>query len=200
MNDITLDEAFAMITDEAKAKLEKHVSPATEIDVTQKMNNDIIMNALCKAVSDDVIHQSSLNSKIVKLLNSSTNTVSPTKVGEILTAVRQKQPKMTCVITLYTGDMSKVINEWAFVGPKVSFNKVFEFIIKYFEITPLLVRTKMVEKLKVTIVNNIAQLVAKYMSLETDEERMTLTISITTITRLANMADSILLCEFKDIG
>lgn len=199
MANISIEEAKAMMSDDAISKLKDIVTPQPIVNMNQKVNNDIIMSALCRAVSDDVIHMSSIDDKIIKLLNSPTNTLSAVKVGSILNQVRKSQPNMCCVITLKTSDMNETINEWTFTGPEVYFNKIFEFVIEYFEITPSMVRNKMTTMLKTTIVNNVAQLVAKYTSLTDEEEKKQLTISINTITRLVNMSDHILLAEFKEV-
>lgn len=199
MANISIEEAKAMMSGEAISKLKDIVTPQPIVNMNQKVNNDIIMSALCRAVSDDVIHMSSIDDKIIKLLNSPTNTLSAVKVGSILNQVRKSQPNMCCVITLKTSDMNDTINEWTFTGPEVYFNKIFEFVIEYFEITPSMVRNKMTTMLKTTIVNNVAQLVAKYTSLTDEEEKKQLTISINTITRLVNMSDHILLAEFKEV-
>ena len=53
------------------------------------------------------------------------------------------------------------------------------------------------EMLKTTIVNNIAQLVSKYNSLE-DTEKRQLQVSITTISRLVNMNGYMMYAEFKE--
>jgi hypothetical protein len=53
----------------------------------------------------------------------------------------------------------------------------------------------MTKMLKPTIVNNIAQLVAKYDTLD-DNEKKKLNISITTITRLVNMSGYLIFAEF----
>lgn len=197
---ISIEEAQAMMSNESVSKLKNMVTPKPILNMDQKVNNDIIMNALCRAVSDGVINVNSLDEKIIKLLNSPTNTLSAVKVGSILTQIRKTQPNICCVITLKTADMNEVINEWVFTGPKVHFNKMFEFVVEYFKITPTIVRNKMTEMLKTTIVNNVAQLIAKYNSLETDKEKEELTISISTITRLVNMSDHILIAEFKNIN
>lgn len=199
MANISIEEAKAMMSGDALSKLKDIVTPQPIVNMNQKVNNDIIMSALCRAVSDDVIHMSSIDDRIIKLLNSPTNTLSAVKVGSILNQVRKSQPNMCCVITLKTSDMNDTINEWTFTGPEVYFNKIFEFVIEYFEITPSMVRNKMTTMLKTTIVNNVAQLVAKYTSLTDEEEKKQLTISINTITRLVNMSDHILLAEFKEV-
>lgn len=63
-----------------------------------------------------------------------------------------------------------------------------------FEITPTLVRNKMTETLKPTIVNNIAQCVAKYQNGEPD-----LNVSITTVSRLVNMCDHLIYADFEEV-
>lgn len=199
MSNISIEEAKAMMSDEALSRLKEIVTPQPSINMNQKVNNDIIMSALCRAVNDGVIHMDTVDDHIVKLLNSPTNTLSAVKVGNILTQIRKFQPNMCCVITLKSSDMNEKINEWIFTGPEVYFNKIFEYVIDKFEITPSLVRNKMTAMLKTTIVNNVAQLVAKYNSLTDEEEKKHLTISINTVTRLVNMSDHILLAEFKEI-
>ena len=199
MPNISIEEAKAMMSDEALSRLKEIVTPQPSINMNQKVNNDIIMSALCRAVNDGVIRMDAVDDHIVKLLNSPTNTLSAVKVGNILTQIRKFQPNMCCVITLKSSDMNEKINEWIFTGPEVYFNKIFEYVIDKFEITPSLVRNKMTAMLKTTIVNNVAQLVAKYNSLTDEEEKKHLTISINTVTRLVNMSDHILLAEFKEI-
>lgn len=199
MSNISLEDAKAMVSPEAIERLRNVVTPKPIINMDAKVNNDIIMSALCTAVTNGVIKQASLDDRLIKLLNSSTNTLSAVKLGSILTHIRQFQPNLTCVITLLEPDMSDVIEEWYFVGPDVYFNKMFEYVIERFEITPSMIRTKMTEMLKPTIVNNVAQLVAKYTSLETDEEKKDITISISTITRLVNMSGHLLMAEFKNL-
>jgi hypothetical protein len=56
----------------------------------------------------------------------------------------------------------------------------------------------MTETLKPTVVNNVAQLVAKY-SVASKEERNKMVISIRTITRLVNMSGYLIYAEFKKI-
>lgn len=200
MQEITVEEALSKVSKESIDKLRELIHPAPVINTCQKMNNDIIMNALCKAVSDNVIKPESLDDKIIKLLNSQTNTISAKKVGEILRTVRKSQDALCCVVTLESGDFMDTINKWVFTGPTVSFNGIFEFVIKHFDISPSVIRVKMTEKYKTTIVNNIAQLVARYTQIEDAEERNKIKISITTISRLVNMSDGILLAEFKEIS
>jgi hypothetical protein len=199
MANISLEEAKAMVSHEAIEKLKEVVSPKQNIDTSSKVNNDIIMAALCTAVGNGVIKPISIDERMVKLLNSSTNTVSANKLGNILSHIRITQPDMVCVITLKSGDMSKDIADWVFTGPSVYFNKIFEYVIDKFEITPSLIRTEMVKMLKTTIVNNVAQFVAKYSQLTSEEAKRNESISISTITRLVNMSNHLLVAEFKEM-
>lgn len=198
MGNISLEDAKKLVSQESLSKLQKLVTPEPIINMESKVNNDIIMAALCTAVSNGVIKQQSLDDRLVKLLNSSTNTLSAVKLGPILSSIRMVQPNMKCVIELKKADMSDVIERWVFVGPVAKFNKIFEYVIIKFNITPTLIRTKMTEMLKPTIVNNVAQLVAKYTNLETEEERAEVPISISTITRLVNMSGYLLMARFTD--
>jgi hypothetical protein len=199
MSNISLEDAKAMVSPEAIARLKNVVTPKPIINMDAKVNNDIIMSALCTAVNNGVIKQASLDDRLIKLLNSSTNTLSAAKLGSILSHIRETQPNMACVITLMEPDMSTWLEGWTFTGPNVYFNKIFEYVIDYFDITPSIIRNKMTEMLKPTIVNNVAQLVAKYNSIESEEERKKITISISTITRLVNMSGYLLIAEFKNI-
>lgn len=199
MSNISLEDAKSMISKEQISKLKSVVTPKPVINTDTKVNNDIIMSALCNAVDKGVIKMSSMDDRLIKLLNSSTNTLSASKLGSILTHLREHQPTMACIITMKTADMSDVIEEWVFTGPTVYFNKMFEFVIDYFKITPTIIRNKMVDMLKTTIVNNVAQLVAKYTSLDSDDEKLRITISISTVTRLVNMSNHLLMAEFKEL-
>lgn len=193
---ISLEDAKALMTPDKLEKLKDVVTVKPTINMDKKTANDILMQALCKAVSENVIHETSLNGKIVKLLNAETNSISQSKLGEILTCVRKHQPNMACYVSLLTGDMSKTINEWIYIGPDVSFNEMFEYIIDAFNITPGTVREKLSRLLKPTIANNIAQFLSKY---EMESDKSEIPISITTITRLVNMENYLLMAEFKDM-
>jgi hypothetical protein len=71
---------------------------------------------------------------------------------------------------------------------------MFGDVIKLFKITPTLVRSKMTETLKPTIVNNIAQCVAKYQNGDTDSN-----VSITTISRLVHMCNHMIYADFEEV-
>ena len=73
---MTVEEAVNLMSDEAYEKLKEVVTVKPNIDISKKSANDILMGALCKAVLEDVIHVESLDDKIIKLLNSPTNTLS----------------------------------------------------------------------------------------------------------------------------
>lgn len=192
--EITLEQAKAMMTKEALEKLNKVVVSHPTINVEKKANCDILMQALCRGVVDEVIHVESLDDRLVKLLNAKTNTLSPTKLGEILTTIRKKQPKIACVIEVREPVNDDVVKKWVFVGPEVKFTKMLEDVIKIFEITPTLVRTKMTETLKPTIVNNIAQTVARFLNGDPEQN-----VSVTTVSRLVNMCGYLIYAEFKEL-
>jgi hypothetical protein len=183
-----------MMTKEALEKLNKVVVSHPTINVEKKANCDILMQALCRGVVDEVIHVESLDDRLVKLLNAKTNTLSPTKLGEILTTIRKKQPKIACVIEVREPVNDDVVKKWVFIGPEVKFTKMLEDVIKIFEITPTLVRTKMTETLKPTIVNNIAQTVARFLNGDPEQN-----VSVTTVSRLVNMCGYLIYAEFKEL-
>ena len=193
---ITLEQAKAMMTKESIEKLKEVVTSHPNINMENKVNCDILMQALCRAVAEEVIIPEALDDRLVKLLNAKTNTLSPIKLGDILTHIRKHQPKMACILTMLDARDDTVIREWIFIGPEVNFTEVLGDVIKIFDITPSVVRTKMTETLKPTIVNNIAQCVAKYLNKKDNEE---MNVSITTISRLVNMSDHLLYADFKEI-
>lgn len=191
---ITLEQAKAMMTPEAIENLRRVVISHPVINTERKANCDILMQALCRAVTDEVILPESLDDRLVKLLNAKTNTLSPSKLGEILEHIKKTQPKMCCVIRVLEPTNDELIKKWVFTGPTCRFSGMLNEIIKMFEITPTLVRNKMTETLKPTIVNNIAQCVAKYQNGEPD-----LNVSITTVSRLVNMCDHLIYADFEEV-
>lgn len=192
---ISLKDAKQMMDEESIEKLKNFVNTKPTVNMENKVNCDILMQALCRAVSEDIIHVSSLDEKIIKLLNSSTNTLSPTKLGDILSKIRIHQPNLICKISLLSQDMSQTLHVWTYTGPVVKFNNIFETIVNEFNITPSIVRNKMTATLKPTIVNNVSQLLSRY---ENSEDRESINISINTITRLVNMEDHLLFAEFVE--
>ena len=193
---MNLEEAKKLMTPTAMQNLRHTISNEEKIDMSKKVNGDPIMVALCKAVNENIIQISSLSNTLVKMLNSSTNTVSQSKLGEILDQVRKSQPNLICRIRLMDGTQISTIQQWTYTcSEDCKFNEMFEYVVKTFEITPSMVRERMSKLLKPTIANNIGQFVAKY---ETSTHKDELVVSITTIARLANIADHAIKVEFKE--
>lgn len=194
---MTLDEAKSMMNEDALNKLKDVVTTKPVINMENKANCDILMQALCRAVSAGIIKESSISEKLIKLLNSSTNTLTESKLNQVLKSIHKYQPSLYCQLTLKTSDLQNVISNVIFQNgvPEHSFQKIFGFVIDKFNITPQLVRVKMVDTLKPTIVNNIAQLVARFQD---PNQRETLNISINNINRLVNMVDHVLIAEFNE--
>lgn len=195
---MTLEEAKQLISQDNVDRLKNVVTPKPTVAISNKTNTDIIMAALCTAVQNGVIKESSLDLSIVKLLNSSTSTLSAVKVGKILTTLREHQKNMTCTITLKTNDAQTVVQEWVFTGPEVYFNKIFEFVVEEFDITPAKIRAEMGKMFQMTIVNNVAQFLGRYETIKSIEDRKKENISISTITRLVNMSHHLLYAEFVE--
>lgn len=194
---MTLEEAKSLMTQDALNKLKELISDKPTINTSNKANNDILMNALCRAVNENIINIDSLDDKIVKLLNAKTNTLSPSKLGYVISTIKQNQPNIVCCISLVRPP-DIIINEWTYNDKDVNFTSILDYILKYFKLNPNVIRTKLGEMLKPTIVNNIAQTVAKYQNSD-DTDRADINVSITTLTRLANMYDHMLFAEFKII-
>jgi hypothetical protein len=197
MSQMSIDDAKALMSQSSLDNLKNITTVKPTINMDKKTSNDILMQALCKAVTDDVIHESSLDIKMIKLLNAETNSISQMKLGEILESIRKHQPNIVCVIQLMSGDMGHILNEWVFTGPIVSFDDIFEYVVRKFNITPQLIRDKLSKMLKPTIANNIGQFLVRYENRSDDDDDMT--VSITTITRLVNMEDHLIMAEFKEM-
>ena len=194
---MTLAEAKALMTPEALDRLHEVTTLKPSINMDNKANNDILMSALCRAVNENVILIDSLDDKTIKLLNAQTNTLSPSKLGHILSVIHENQPNIGCVVSLIK-PIDELICQWVFTDKHVNLIGIFEFMINHFNLDPTTVRVKMSEMLKPTIVNNIAQSVAKFQNGD-DTDRTEMNISITTLTRIANMCDHMLFAEFKNV-
>ena len=192
---MTLEEAKKLMTPEAIEKLHKLISKPDEIDVSKKVGNDIIMGAFCNAVMNGLIQQRSISQRMLKLLNSDTNTMSDIKLKEILETIHNQQPDIVCVISL-RNSLNEEMVRWNMYD-EVSFTPILEYIIEVLAITPQLVRAKLSDTLKTTIVNNMSQLVSKFNSLSS-EEKSEFRVSIMSITRLVNMSNHILLAMFEE--
>lgn len=195
---LTVEMAKKLFTKEAKDRLQQVVDRnKPTINFSNKLNNDMLMQALCRAVSQNTINVSNLDEKTIKLLNSSTNTISYPKLLNILDVIHMTNDNIKCHIEIKDPNKgSAVIKEW-FIHDKddVTFIQIFDFVISYFEITPYMVRELMTKTLKPTVVNNVAQFVAKYQS-ASKEERESFVVSIRTITRLVNMKGYLIFAEF----
>lgn len=193
---MTLEEAKNLMSESSLEKLRSVVAQHVDIDVSKKVNNDLIMTALCTAVVlDGKIKPESIDDRLLKLLNSDTNTISDSKLSDIMHSIHETQRYITCIVTLMNNEFEK-INEWI-LYEDFRFNEIFEFILNYYKITPQLIRSQMITTLKPTIVNNIGQLVSKYQQ-STPEEKQKIHISITTINRLVTMSGGILNVTFDN--
>jgi hypothetical protein len=191
-----INEAKALINEEAIEHLKKVITNEEKIDTSTKLNGDAIMIAFCDAINNSVIKPSSLSEMTIKMLNSSTQSISQSKLGEILDYVHKNQPNIVCDIKIIPVDGNLPIQMWRFESSKdCKFNSIFEFVVTEFKITPSMVREQLSKLLKPTIANNIGQFVAKYQSSTHKDE---LVVSITTIARLANMCGYKIICEFKN--
>ena len=197
---MTVEEAKNLMTPEAIDKLKTFIEQEPDVKISNKLNNDILMNALCNAVTEGTIHKTSLDQRTVKLLASSTNTLQENKFLDIIRSIRYKQ-NVVCIITLYTKEMEKIA-WWTLDGnlnqPDTRFCMIFEYVVNHFGITPQSVRKKLGNVLKPTIVNNVSQLVAKYFS-DVEAARKNIRISVNTISRLVNMEQHMLFAEFKSL-
>ena len=190
---MTVEEAVNLMSDEAYEKLKEVVTVKPNIDISKKSANDILMGALCKAVLEDVIHVESLDDKIIKLLNSPTNTLSQSKLKYVLNVVHETQPRIKCIITIMTSDMKDTLFEVEYHQPDaIDFMVILKWLIDKFDITPTKVRSQM-NALKPTIVNNIAQLVSRVLNGNLEG----VTVSISTITRLVNCNDHLIYAKFE---
>lgn len=190
---MTLEEAKKLMSPEALAKLKNMVSKPLEIDFSKKVNCDLVMGALCKAVQTGVIQPKSLNEKIIKLLNSDTSTISDSTLSYILDVVHKNQPTLAFEITLYEANMDKIA-KWTMFRD-VKFNVIFDFILDRFQITPQIVRAQLIDTFRPTIVNNLGQLVSRFQAMSADD-KFNQTISMSTIQRLVTMSKKIIMGEF----
>lgn len=199
MANISLEQAKSLMTEGSLEHLKDVVEPRPTINTSLKMNNDIIMAAFCTAVDSGVIKISSLDDRMVKLLNSPTNTLSAAKLGDMLEYLRKKQPNIACIVYLKKGGPGcPTMKEWIFTDSAATFNPILDYVLSTFDISPTYIRNELTKMLKVTIVNNVAQFVAKY-EVATPEEKKEMVVSISTITRLVNMVSHILVAEFVEI-
>ena len=122
------------------------------------------------------------------------------KLINTLNTIHNSNEKIACVITLKKTDIAQsTICEWVIDGKNdITFHRIFEYVIKYFKVTPHDIRINMTKTLKPTVVNNVAQMVSKYLTSD-EEERKKMVISIRTITRIVNMEGYLLFADFKKV-
>lgn len=194
---MTIEEAKALMTEESLAKLKEVVTKEINIDLSKKVNNDLIMTALCKAVVvDKIIDPEAIDEKLLKLLASDTNTISDTKLNEIMKSIHQVQKNLYCVIEIQDTAFNQIA-KWI-LFEDFTFNKIFEFVLEYYKVTPQDIRNNMGTVLKSTIVNNIGQLISKYQQLD-EKERKQKRISITTINRIVTAMGGLVTVEFQKL-
>lgn len=194
---MTIEEAKALMTEESLAKLKEVVTKEINIDLSKKVNNDLIMTALCKAVViDKIIDPEAIDEKLLKLLASDTNTISDTKLNEIMKSIHQVQKNLYCIIEIQDTTFNNIA-KWI-LFEDFTFNGIFEFVLEYYKVTPQDIRNNMGTVLKSTIVNNIGQLISKYQQLD-EKEREQKRISITTINRIVTAMGGIVTVEFKKL-
>lgn len=194
---MTIEEAQKLLTPEAVNHLKELTSETKDIDVSRKKNCDIIMSAMIKAILEDgSILQSSLDDTLINMMNSSTRTISCSKLKSVMKTIKESQ-KLTCSFDIYEADGVTLVKHFEFDNKKdKNFNYILDFVLDYFKVTPQLIKEKLTEQFKPTVVINIYTLINKYVN-ATDEEKDDFKVSILTITRLVNMMNHIIICKFS---
>lgn len=194
---MTIEEAQKLLTPEAVNHLKELTSETKDIDVSRKKNCDIIMSAMIKAILEDgSILQSSLDDTLINMMNSSTRTISCSKLKSVMKTIKESQ-KLTCSFDIYEADGVTLVKHFEFDNKKdKNFNCILDFVLDYFKVTPQLIKEKLTEQFKPTVVINIYTLINKYVN-ATDAEKDDFKVSILTITRLVNMMNHIIICKFS---
>lgn len=193
---MTIEESKKLLTPEAVNHLKELTSETKDIDVSRKKNCDIIMSAMIKAILEDgSILQSSLDDTLINMMNSSTRTISCSKLKSVMKTIKESQ-KLTCSFDIYEADGVTLVKHFEFDNKKdKNFNYILDFVLDYFKVTPQLIKEKLTEQFKPTVVINIYTLINKYVN-ATDAEKDDFKVSILTITRLVNMMNRIIICKF----
>lgn len=193
---MTIEEAQKLLTPEAVNHLKELTNETKDIDVSRKKNCDIIMSAMIKAIIDDgSILQSSLDDTLINMMNSSTRTISCSKLKSVMKTIKESQ-KLTCSFDIYEADGVTSVKHFEFDNKKdKNFNYILDYVLDHFEITPQMIKEKLTEHFKATVVINIYTLINKYVN-ATDAEKDEFKVSILTITRLVNMMNHIIICKF----
>lgn len=194
---MTIEEAQKLLTPEAVNHLKELTSETKDIDVSRKKNCDIIMSAMIKAILDDgSILQSSLDDTLINMMNSSTRTISCSKLKSVMKTIKESQ-KLTCSFDIYEADGVTSVKHFEFDNKKdKNFNYILDYVLDHFKITPQMIKEKLIEHFKPTVVINIYTLINKYVN-ATDAEKDEFKVSILTITRLVNMMNHIIICKFS---
>ena len=182
---MTIEEAKALMSPEALEHLNEVVCP-WEINI-EKKDCDIVMSALCRAVTNNIIKKTSLDENTVQILNSDTSTLTAQKLVDALTAIRKYQDAV-CFIFLKYHDEKVVFD----IGDGIStYNHIFDWVVKTCDVTSIGIRKNMNEKYKASVINNIAQLVPKHRTNPDDP------ISIKNIARIFTSYGGIITCLIK---
>lgn len=194
---MTIEESKKLLTPEAVNHLKELTSETKDIDVSRKKNCDIIMSAMIKAILEDgSILQSSLDDTLINMMNSSTRTISCSKLKSVMKTIKESQ-KLTCSFDIYEADGVTLVKHFEFDNKKdKNFNYILDFVLDYFKVTPQIIKEKLTEQFKPTVVINIYTLINKYVN-ATDAEKDEFKVSILTITRLVNMMNHIIICKFS---
>lgn len=193
---MTIEEAQKLLTPEAVNHLKELTNETKDIDVSRKKNCDIIMSAMIKAIIDDgSILQSSLDDTLINMMNSSTRTISCSKLKSVMKTIKESQ-RLTCSFDIYEADGVTPVKHFEFDNKKdKNFNYILDYVLDHFKITPQMIKEKLTEHFKATVVINIYTLINKYVN-ATDAEKDEFKVSILTITRLVNMMNHIIICKF----
>lgn len=193
---MTLEEAQKLMTPEAVEHLQELTNEKTTIDPSRKKNCDIIMSAMIKAIMNDgTINVVSLDDAIINMMNSSTRTISCSKLKSVMKTIKASQ-KLKCSFDIYEADGTTLVKHFDFDNKEnKNFNYILDFVLDYFKITPQTVKENLTKHFKPTVVINIYTLINKYVN-ATDAEKDEFKVSILTITRLVNMMNHIIICKF----
>lgn len=182
---MTIEEAKALMSPEALEHLNEVVCP-WDINI-EKKDCDIVMSALCKSVTENVVKKTSLDENTVQILNSDTSTLTAQKLVDALTAIRKHQD-VVCFIFLKYHDKKVVFD----IGDGIStYNHIFDWVVDTCEVTSIGIRKNMNEKYKASVINNIAQLIPKHHNNPDDP------ISIKNITRIFTSYGGIITCVIE---
>ena len=194
---MTIEEAKQLMTPESINHLKELTTEVRDIDVSRKKHCDIIMSALIRAICEEgIIAYSSLDDALINMMNSSTRTISCSKLKSIMKTIHASQ-KLKCTFEIYESDSTTLVQRFEFDNKKNdNFNYILDFVLSEFNITPQRIKDELTEQFKPTVVINIYTLINKYIN-ATEEERDSFKVSILTITRLVNMTNHLIVCKFS---